>query len=621
MVPCVIFEDEHLLAVNKPAGLNTHAPSPHAGEGLYDWLRHREPRWATLAIIHRLDKETSGVLVFAKTPLANRALSAQFAGRRARKRYLLLTDHQPPRREWRVKNAIARVGDRYASVARGAPAETRFRVLGGAAAMEVAPTDAEPVEFTPASQAERGRPRPQQLPQTPKATLASVIRAGEGTRAPFGPAAHVLVSAEPLTGRTHQVRVHAAESGCPALGDALYGGTPAARVFLHAAELTLQHPATGEELRLTAPADFSADPRLALRRALVDPAETNAFRLLHGAADGWPGWFVDQLGERLLSQGAGQLTEAQQAWLLARVPERGHPRPSLPVPSGGTTLAAATCAMSAGPHTAEMSEGAVAAFHKRLERDPRRVARDEASPRLVAGAAPGEPFTVRENGVRFELNFEAGGSVGLFLDQRDNRRRFLTGHVAAGFPMLPSAGSPGAPLAGATLLNTFAYTCGFSVCAALAGAHTTSLDLSRNYLDWGRRNFAHNGLEAARHDFIFGDAFDWFRRLAKRGRSFDLVALDPPTFSQSKSGGAFRAAKDYDRLVTAALSALKRGGVLFASCNAAGWPAEEFLAAVRKAVAGARRRVRREQFFPQPPDFPITRNEPGHLKTVWLRVE
>jgi 23S rRNA-/tRNA-specific pseudouridylate synthase len=78
MLPCIIFEDEHLLVASKPAGLNTHAPSPYAGEGLYDWLRNREARWANLAIIHRLDKETSGVMVFSKTPLANRSLTEQF---------------------------------------------------------------------------------------------------------------------------------------------------------------------------------------------------------------------------------------------------------------------------------------------------------------------------------------------------------------------------------------------------------------------------------------------------------------------------------------------------------------------------------------------------------------
>src|ERR1700722_7436295 len=129
------------------------------------------------------------------------------------------------------------------------------------------------------------------------------------------------------------------------------------------------------------------------------------------------------------------------------------------------------------------------------------------------------------------LSFTEGYSVGLFLDQRDNRRRFLTNHVAADFPLFPNGA------AGAEVLNTFAYTCGFSVCAAKAGARTTSLDLSKKYLDWGKRNFALNGLDPAAHDFIYGDTFDWLRRLAKKGRAFDPVVLDPPTFSQSKEPG------------------------------------------------------------------------------------
>ena len=71
----IVFEDEHLLAVNKPAGWNTHSPAPFAGEGVYEWLRDREPRWSRLSIIHRLDKETSGIMVFGKTAAANRSLS------------------------------------------------------------------------------------------------------------------------------------------------------------------------------------------------------------------------------------------------------------------------------------------------------------------------------------------------------------------------------------------------------------------------------------------------------------------------------------------------------------------------------------------------------------------
>ena len=80
----------------------------------------------------------------------------------------------------------------------------------------------------------------------------------------------------------------------------------------------------------------------------------------------------------------------------------------------------------------------------------------------------------------------------------------------------------------------FAYTCGFSVCAALAGARTTSLDLSRKWLAWGQRNFVLNGLDPAAHDFIYGDATDWLRRLGRKGRQFEAVLLDPPTFSTSK---------------------------------------------------------------------------------------
>jgi len=260
-------------------------------------------------------------------------------------------------------------------------------------------------------------------------------------------------------------------------------------------------------------------------------------------------------------------------------------------------------------------------YHKILTRQVRRAAPAEASPQLVLGEAAPERFTVRENGVQFELSFAEGYSVGLFLDQRDNRRRLLTGHVAAGFSLLPS--SLQSPITDRRLqiLNTFAYTCGFSVCAAKTGARTTSLDLSKKCLDWGKRNFAVNQLDPAAHDFIYGDVFDWLRRLARKQRLYDVILLDPPTFSQSKESGVFRADKDYGRLVMAALPLLRTGGVLFASTNAADWPPEEFLAAVTEAIHRANRKILQQHYVPQPPDFPVTRAEPAYLKTVWLRVE
>ncbi len=527
--PCVLHEDEHLLVVDKPAGWNTHAPSPHAGEGIYDWLKHREPRWARLAIIHRLDKDTSGVLVFGKTTLANRSLTEQFAGRAVRKRYLLLTDRPAPPGERRVVSRLSRAGDRYVSGPNGEPAETCFQPRGPD-------------------------------PLAPHLTL---------------------VEAQPLTGRTHQIRVHAADSGFPVLGDTLYGGSPFPRVCLHAAELAFQHPESGEVVTYAAPADFMADPRQALRAAVIEPNATTAYRLLHGASDGWPGWYVDRLGDFLLSQAEAATTPEQDRLLAGDLSSRG-------------------------------------VYHKTLSRQVRRTSPAEASPRLAHGQAAPERFTIRENGVTFDLSFAEGYSVGLFLDQRDNRRRLLTGHLAADF----SLGDPGgeAPCAGLTVLNAFAYTCGFSVCAALAGAQTTSLDLSRKYLAWGQRNFALNGLDPAAHDVIYGDAFDWLKRLAKKGRRFDVVLLDPPTFSQAKDRGIFRAAKDYGTLVAAALPVLQPGGVLFASTNAADLTPDAFLEAVSEAIRGAGREIRQRHYVPQPPDFPLSRAEPAYLKTVWVRV-
>ncbi len=529
----VIFEDEHLLVINKPAGLNTHAPEPHAPEGVYEWLRHRQPEWATLSILHRLDKETSGVLVLGKSTLANRSLTRQFTDHQIEKVYGLLTRQRPREAELRVITALVRAGDKYLPrplAAGGLRAETVFRLAQ----------------------------------ETPLPT-------GEW-----------LVEAHPQTGRTHQIRVHAAASGFPILGDTLYGGPPSDRVQLHAASIRLTHPASGEPVTFTAPAPWGQDARAALRTALIDPAETNAWRRINGAADGWPGWQVDQLGAYLLSQSEHPLSDAQrqalEKWL-----------------AGDARL----CGV----------------YHKVLTTRVRRTQPEEVCPQPVLGEAAPERFVIHENGVAFELSFGEGYSVGLFLDQRDNRRRLLRHQVGAGFP-LPEGGWQGREV-----LNTFAYTCGFSVCAARAGARVTSLDLSKKYLDWGRRNFALNQLDPAAHDFIFGEVFDWLRRLAKKGRLFDLVLLDPPTFSQSREQGVFQAAQDYGRLTAAALAVVRRGGWLFASTNAAQLPPEKFLALVEAGAAAANRRITARHFVPQPPDFPACREQPAYLKTVWLRLD
>lgn len=529
--PCVLFEDDDILAVDKPAGCNTHTPGPFHGEGIYDWLRAREPRWAPLGLHQRLDKETSGVLLFSLSAAARQELSRQFESRSVEKRYRFITDRsgRESKAEWTCRTTLVRVGDRAVSRPDGAAgkvAETRFRFVGQ-------------------------------------------------TRLGFE------FEAVPRTGRTHQIRVHAADSGIPILGDALYGGTPAPRLYLHAAVLCFAHPVTGKPVTLRVEARFDRDTRESVRDAIVEAADTDVYRLRHGAADGSPGWYLERLGDYLLSQSDSPCTASQRDFLESMV-ER---------------------------------EGLAGAYHKVLRRDVGRQAGEASAPRLVCGEAAPEAFIVRENGLRFSIRIGEGYSVGLFCDQRDHRRRFLTGYVSHELgPIQTGSGAM-------EVLNLFSYTCGFSVAAARGGGRVTSVDLSKRYLDWGRENFRLNGIDPEDHTFLFGDAFDWMRRFGRRGRRFDVVILDPPTFSKSKDRGIFRAEKDYAELAAAAAEIIRPGGLLFASTNAARMEPQFFLDAVESGLAMSGRVSAARQYFPQPLDFPITRVEPAHLKTVWVRLD
>lgn len=317
---------------------------------------------------------------------------------------------------------------------------------------------------------------------------------------------------------------------------------------------------------------------MSVKAALVE--NTNTGRILHGASDGCPGHYVERLGDWLLWEAADDVREMESriASLAEKVKARG-------------------------------------VYRKRLSRHVRGQDAASMSPELVSGEPAPERFTVRENGLNYELSFCEGYSYGLFLDQRENRRRLVENEAAPGFTLF------GAAAGERTLLNTFSYTCGFSVCAAAAGAVTTSLDLSRKYLEWGRRNFALNGLSTEGHDFIYGDAFEWFKRLARKDRSFEVVILDPPTFSKSKQKRIFRAEKDYGRLVESVLPLLKPNGVLFSSTNAARLGRGEFLTAIRDAVAIAGRSIIRQETVDQPADFPVSAGEPAYLKTVWMRIK
>lgn len=550
MTPCILHEDEHLLVVHKPAGVNTHRPSPHTTDGIYDWLRRSEERWTDLSTLHRLDKETSGVLCFGKTRLANKSLSEQFAKRQIKKTYLLLTDWQIPFERQKVRSLILRQGNRY--LARSAPtflernerpllAETKFEVV------------------------ERG-------------------------------GGYTLLKAYPTTGRTHQIRVHAGWMGFPILGDELYGGTELGALCLHASRLELLHPARGERMVFEASAPFSvkevsgmALTAVNLRRAFLDPEETNGYRAFHGASDGMSGVYLESLAEHLL-------VLTQEAAPSEKVRK----------------LAKATAG----------ALGSKSIWHKTLLRQPGRESAQEASPVCLwseGEEARGGNFEILENGLRYRLSFEAGYSVGIFLDQRENRRRILEKRVAPDFSLCgPFEGSSQDP---PQMLNAFAYTCAFSVCGALAGFQTTSLDLSRKYLEWGAENMRLNAIDPSAHDFIYGDVFSWRKRFQNRGRSFDFIVLDPPTFSRSKKSGIFRVERDLPKLTWEWIGLLRKNGVILVSTNCATLAPADFEEMIRDAAEQTGRKVLQSHFTTQPFDFAANSQEKAYLKALWLRLE
>lgn len=217
----ILFEDEWLILVDKPAGLPTQptldARRASVHSTLATFLRERDGGSPYLGLQHRLDRDTSGVLLFTRDPRANAGVTALFSGKTVRKTYLALAVAGATAPDsWEVANHLGIVGregkaSRFGAVRSGGdPARTSFRVV------------------------ER---------------LIGFI----------------LVEASPHTGRTHQIRVHLAEGGHPILGDPFYGGptrfraggrngmVDAARVMLHAAGLEFIHPMTQAAVKITCP--------------------------------------------------------------------------------------------------------------------------------------------------------------------------------------------------------------------------------------------------------------------------------------------------------------------------------------------------------------------------------
>lgn len=636
----VLYQDTDLVVVNKPAGLPTHPDE--AGEGGFDVvsLLRRQLGLSYLGVHHRLDREVSGVLVFAARKEANAWLAPLFEGREVVKEYKAIVRGRLSRPEGLIDAPLVPAGPGLWQVARpgekGKPARTRYRVEAAA---------------------------------------------------PDG--AYSLVGLTLETGRTHQLRLHLAHLGCPIIGDPLYGSAanapapahpatsrtptraasraanrrpsptanggenqgnrgqqeghqgdhpaglnaaPFPRLLLHAWRVAFDHPTGGHPVSFEAPLPplfgeaAAAKPlpalglaarlaaRLGARQAAVpvsqlkpsdrpgllgllelaaerrapfaqDPSEepeTTAYRLVNGAGDGLPGFTLDRYGESLVLNCYDPHLDPASPALRLLLEAVGQLWPQLPV------------------------------YGKFRPRQASNLDRREevTAPELplrgpalgATRAAPAET-TIRENGLAYLIRPGEGLSPGLFLDMREIRAR-LAGLAA-----------------GKTVLNCFAFTGAFGLVAAKNGAaRALNLDAGARALDWAKQNYRLNGLTPDDYDFVTGDVFDWLNRFARRGQTFDVVILDPPSFSTIKKS-RWAAEKDYGALAALAAKSVAGGGLLVACTNHAGLSRRQFRQMVMGALEGAGRPYEVAGYYHEPElDFPRPPNSEGYLKVLFLRL-
>jgi len=302
-------------------------------------------------------------------------------------------------------------------------------------------------------------------------------------------------------------------------------------------------------------------------REWLDLGDTTVWRLVNGEGDQLPGLMVDRYGDDLLVQYYSRAWEPHLAEVVVPALQRSYqPR----------------------------------AIYGKFRPQQTRGAEGAVRGRLLAGAGESGATVVLEQGLRFRVDLERELHTGLFIDQRANRRAFR--RLAAG----------------QRVLNLFAYTGAFSVAAAAGGARkVTTIDAAPRYLEWARENFRLNGLDPATHEFIAGDCFSELEKLAAAGRSFDMILMDPPSFSTVRDS-RFTTSGGTAELVNRALSLLSPGGLLVTSSNHQKVDLADYLKELRRGALAAGRGLRVIETAGQGGDFPypVTFPEGRYLKYV-----
>ena len=221
----------------------------------------------------------------------------------------------------------------------------------------------------------------------------------------------------------------------------------------------------------------------------------------------------------------------------------------------------------------------------------------------VYGQEAPDFFTVLENGILYQVFMNDGLMTGIFLDQHEVR-----GSLVDGLAM------------GKSLLNMFSYTAAFSVAAAMGGAsQTTSVDLAKRSRELSQAHFQANGISTGDHRFIVMDVFEYFKYAKRKGLTYDVIVLDPPSFARNKKQ-TFSVAKDYHKLISQSLEILNPGGIIIASTNATNVSRQKFTEQIDKGFAGRSYQILNK--YGLPADFAYNKKDESsnYLKVISMKV-
>lgn len=467
------FNDQpDFMVFNKRSGFRTHKVNENQ-LGLVEVLASKLKQ--ELFVVHRLDKETSGLIIFAKNRAVASELAKAFESREVKKTYYFLTD-----RPFKNDNAMIVVKSHIDKV------EKKFANISGK-------EDNSETKFT----------------------FTKKVSAG-----------FYLWKAEPITGKPHQIRLHAEKLGIPVLGDVDHGGSPWFRLALHAFEISFSLNEQVHKFSATLPYCFE------------NPVNT--------------------LGEFITAE----YTDLKEIMMLDkdqtyRLYHRSNQEQDIRADLYGKVIWVYW--YKKDPPT-ESDLSSLNQFCKQHDLDY--VVRHminrgtgvggKEQKDLYFSTAP-EKWTVKEHDLICELRRDQGFSPGLFLDQRDNRQ-FIKQHSK-----------------NKTVLNLFSYTSLFSVAAGVGGAEQiTTVDASRAFLDWSQENFKLNGLSTDKHEFFAQDSLLFLEGSIKRNRKWDVIICDPPSFGRTKTT-TWKLDKDFSQLAKLMWTCLNPKGLILFTCNYEKW--------------------------------------------------